>query len=102
MPDFEITIANKRTKPIGEYVGRPSPLGNPFAIGRDGDRTEVIAKYRKWLWNNLDYGTPQQIELDRLAEKFIAQRGLTLVCWCAPLPCHADVIASAIEWRNSP
>src|SRR5690554_3305781 len=31
------------------YIGRPSKWGNPFVIGKDGDRDEVIAKYRQWL-----------------------------------------------------
>jgi hypothetical protein len=31
------------------YVGRPSKWGNPFAIGRDGTRDEVIAKCRAWI-----------------------------------------------------
>jgi hypothetical protein len=35
------------------YVGRPSALGNPFVVGRDGSREEVIAKYRRWLWARL-------------------------------------------------
>lgn len=28
------------------YIGRPSKWGNPFVIGRDGSREEVIEKYR--------------------------------------------------------
>jgi len=38
-------------KPVPDrvYVGRPSKWGNPFAIGRDGTRDEVIAKYRAWI-----------------------------------------------------
>lgn len=36
-------------RPCGEYVGRPSALGNPFLVGRDGTREDVIARYRKWL-----------------------------------------------------
>ena len=31
------------------YVGRPSKWGNPFVIGRDGARDEVVAKYRAWI-----------------------------------------------------
>lgn len=31
------------------YIGRPSILGNPFTVGRDGTREEVIAKYEDWL-----------------------------------------------------
>ena len=45
-----IRIVNKRNyKGPGIYIGRPSPLGNPFVIGRDGDREEVIRKYRDFL-----------------------------------------------------
>ena len=29
-------------RPCGEYVGRPSALGNPFLVGRDGTREDVI------------------------------------------------------------
>jgi hypothetical protein len=39
--------------PGQSYVGRPDPLGNPFVVGRDGSREEMIAKYRSWLWKRL-------------------------------------------------
>jgi Domain of unknown function (DUF4326) len=31
------------------YVGRPSIWGNPFVIGKDGSREDVIAKYEAWI-----------------------------------------------------
>jgi hypothetical protein len=31
------------------YIGRPSKFWNPFKIGVDGDRSEVIIKYESWL-----------------------------------------------------
>jgi hypothetical protein len=31
------------------YIGRPSKWGNPFVIGRDGTREDVIAAYEAWL-----------------------------------------------------
>ena len=31
------------------YIGRPGPWGNPFRIDHDGDRNEVIRRYRIWL-----------------------------------------------------
>ena len=85
-------VLNKRTDkipPDAVYVGRGSFHGlpnskwsNPFRIGVDGNRQEVIAKYADWLdgmvFNDL-------LDLDELA-------GKDLVCWCAPLPCHADVL----------
>jgi hypothetical protein len=72
------------TRPAADrvYVGRPSKWGNPFAIGRDGTRDEVIAKYRAWLMQ-------QPALLAQLPEL----RGKNLVCWCAPQRCHADVLA---------
>jgi len=65
------------------YVGRPSKWGNPYRIGRDGSRTEIIELYRHYLaMANLNHCTLDLHEL----------RGKDLVCWCAPLPCHADVL----------
>lgn len=34
---------------VAVYIGRGSKWGNPFVIGRDGDRAEVITKYERWL-----------------------------------------------------
>jgi hypothetical protein len=74
--------------PGSVYVGRPTKWGNPFVIGKDGTREEVIAKYREYA---LAKG------LDKLAREEL--RGKNLSCWCAPLPCHADVL---LEWANEP
>ena len=64
------------------YVGRPSPWGNPFVIGRDGTREQVIERYRLEVLPYLD--------LQPLV-------GRDLVCWCSPLPCHADVLLGEAE-----
>ena len=42
-------VLNKRdvNGSIDMYIGRGSPWGNPYVIGKDGNRTEVIARYRK-------------------------------------------------------
>lgn len=74
-----------RTRPSPEdsvYIGRPSIFGNPFVIGRDGNREEVIAKYRMHLDFNPD--------LKVLAYQML--RGKDLVCHCAPLACHGDIL----------
>lgn len=63
------------------YIGRPGKWGNPFVIGRDGTRAEVVAKYRNWLLRN-----------DRLMADLHELRGKDLVCWCAPCACHGDVL----------
>ena len=63
------------------YIGRGSKWGNPFRIGPDGDRAAVIAKYELWL--------ADQHQLLRALDEF---RGCDLVCFCAPRPCHGDLL----------
>ena len=63
------------------YVGRPSKWGNPFALGRDRSRDEVISNYRCWVVTQTDLMN----SLDEL-------RGKDLICWCAPFACHAEVL----------
>ena len=64
------------------YIGRPSKWGNPFAIGRDATRGQVIARYERWLRSQ-----PELVAaLHELA-------GKTLGCWCAPRACHGEVLA---------
>jgi Domain of unknown function (DUF4326) len=83
-------------RPCGEYVGRPSALGNPFLVGRDGTREDVIGRYRRWLRAQWRHGGAVRQELERLAAKYRRDGPLTLLCWCAPRPCHADVIREAV------
>lgn len=91
--NVEIIVANKKHGARGEYVGRPSILGNPFVIGRDGDRAEVIRKYEVWLSRQACARDPRVYgELERLAALARERGTLTLVCFCAPLPCHAEII----------
>jgi uncharacterized protein DUF4326 len=68
------------------YIGRPSKWGNPFAIGKDGTREQVIEKYRQWLMT-------QPALLAALPEL----TGKTLGCWCAPHVCHGDVLAELAD-----
>lgn len=64
------------------YIGRPSKWGNPFVIGRDGDRDDVIDQYYDYLMDNP--------ELIAAAKKEL--RGKDLVCFCKPKACHGDLL----------
>jgi hypothetical protein len=88
-------------KPERRMPGLPgSVLGNPFRIGRDGTRDQVIAKYRRWLWEQIKLKNEAYVELRRIAE--LARRGdITLICWCAPELCHATVIERSVEYLNA-
>jgi len=79
-----LKVLNKKFDVLegGVYVGRPTPFGNPFEIGRDGTRAEVIKKYEEWITTNIGLRNKAKKEL----------KGKSLICWCAPLPCHADIL----------
>lgn len=73
------------------YVGRPSKFGNPFthdqkfktlAIFKVPTREMAVECYRTWL--------EEHPELVEAARKEL--EGKDLVCWCAPLRCHADIL----------
>jgi len=64
------------------YVGRPSAYGNPFSIGKHGDRDAVIEKYIAWL-----HETPGFVERVRTE-----LAGKDLICWCAPEACHGHIL----------
>ncbi len=78
----EVLNKHKAGVPTGAvYIGRGSKWGNPFRIGADGDRAAVITKHEAWLRD--------QHELLRLLDEL---RGRDLVCFCAPAPCHGDLL----------
>ena len=85
----QCTVVNKRTEAFDVYIGRGSPWGNPFRIGKDGNRNQVIAKYRSWIETKPDL-------LERLPELF----GKRLGCHCSPKPCHGDVLASLVAEKT--
>ena len=86
-------VLNQKTDKIPEdavYIGRPSIFGNPFKEGLDGNRKEVIEKYRRYLALNTS-----------LREQVIKQlKGKDLVCWCSPKPCHGDILIEIANNEN--
>jgi hypothetical protein len=82
------TVVNVKDKSIkiDVYIGRPSIWGNPFLIGKDGNRFEVCEKFRAFAQTDPKI----QRRLPELAGKVIG-------CFCHPLPCHGDVLAEMVE-----
>ena len=77
--------------PSYEYIGRGSYWGNPHSMYEDGEpREEVIRKYRY----DFQYNKFINIDPSRVHEL----HGKRLGCFCAPAPCHGDVLA---EFLNS-
>jgi len=62
-------------------IGHGSPWGNPFRIGRDGDRAAVLRRHERWLRDQHD-----------LLRRIGKLRCRNLVCFCAPLGCHGHLL----------
>lgn len=78
---------NARGEPNYVYVGRPSKWGNPFVLEFEGERDEVLEKYRAWL--------AQRPDLIAAARRDLA--GKVLGCFCHPKACHAHVLARVAD-----
>jgi len=72
------------------YIGRPSPLGNPFMIGKHGSREEVIAKFEEYARSNAGV----------IAAILRLKDDDVLGCWCKPSACHGDVIVKMFNHFN--
>ncbi len=67
-----------------------SNFANPFKIGKDGTRDEVIQKYKTYIIKKLKDDVFFQKELIRM-------KGKNIGCWCFPEPCHGDVLLELID-----
>jgi len=75
----------------GDYIPihRGTIWGNPYKIGIDGNRNEVIEKYEKYIRSN----EVLMAELPKL-------EGEVLGCYCKPKKCHGDVIVKLLKERR--
>jgi len=109
-----IRVVNKRThKPTPDdfYIGRPSPLGNPFTHIQDkktlakyvvSTRDEAIKKYAAYYLEQLTCNQAFLNEWLRLVKFTKAHEHVNLVCWCAPQACHGDVLKEFLETHIKP
>lgn len=79
----------------GKHMNNTPPiergwLGNPYRVGKDGSRDEVIRKFRDDFFGRVSTD-------DHFREEILKLKGKTLGCWCKPKPCHGDVIVAFIN-----
>jgi hypothetical protein len=80
-----------KTPTTAVYIGRPSKWGNPFVIGKDGTRDEVITKHRAWICDQ-----------PKLLADLHELRGKDLVCFCFPQACHGDTLLEMANPKQEP
>jgi hypothetical protein len=78
------------------YIGRPSKWGNPYThlVGyKDTIHVETpeeaIELYYDWIIEQIK-ANPEKYNLDEL-------RGKVLGCYCAPKPCHGDILVQLAD-----
>lgn len=79
-------VVHCKKEPYDVYIGRPSKWGNPFIIGKDGTREEVIRKYKEYI-----------LSKPELMNDLVELKGKTLGCWCKPERCHGDILIELVK-----
>ncbi len=84
------TRTNKRENIYDVYIGRGSIFGNPYVIGVDGSKEQVIARYKEWF---------KFLLRDRIfKESVLKLKDKCLGCFCNDYePCHGDVIIQYLD-----
>jgi len=82
-------VVHHQKEPYDVFIARPSKWGNPFKREDGEGRQDVIEKYREYIKNS-----PLMDDLHEL-------KGKTLGCWCAPKPCHGDVLLELLAEQDN-
>lgn len=80
------TVVNMSYDQCDICIDRSTKWGNPFLIGKDGTRKEVIEKYKTWIQTQPHLMT----SLPELKDK-------KLGCWCVPKRCHGHVLIELLK-----
>lgn len=94
----KVVKVNQKQRNFTLYIGRPwaglsgSVFHNPFHVGKDSTREEVLLKFIEYWY------APEQKDLRQVA--WAIREDEILGCWCKPLDCHGDIIAGYVNWRR--
>jgi len=77
-----LVVNRHHKKPYDVYIGRGSIWGNPYSL-EDHSRREALELYESYLRANAE-----------LIGKLPDLHGKVLGCYCAPRPCHGDILAA--------
>lgn len=103
---LKTTVVNKRKHAFDVYIGRGGKFnyyGNPYKIGVDGTREEVITKYRNYFYKQIDTNIIFKRKIQSL-------KGKRLGCFCVDEPidhiredkhCHGEIILEYLENKKT-
>ena len=94
-PKQPMRVVHIDREPYDVYIGRrnrkrgleESPFHNPFPMKNEADREKVIKKFEEYIRANPELMKKAKAELP----------GKVLGCYCAPKPCHGDVLIKIVQ-----
>ncbi|WP_371229073.1 DUF4326 domain-containing protein [Pseudomonas sp. QE6] len=89
--ELTLVVNKDRGDVYDVYIGRGTIWGNPYQIGQDGDRDEVIRKFA------YDFQRGFLKASEHLEHNLSGLKGKIIACHCKPAACHGDVIAAYIN-----
>lgn len=75
------------------YIARPSIFGNPYHLPKESARGSTLRKYETYLKDKIT----KDVEFAKAVKDL---HGKILVCFCAPLPCHGEILARYAAYLN--
>lgn len=94
MSRYHVEVVRFHSCKSSEYIGRPSSLGNPYAMGPNANRDKVCNDYEEWFHTQVELNDPLVChELMRLHRIGKINGVVRLGCFCTPARCHGDTIA---------
>lgn len=94
----DIIVVKQKEVADAHYIGRGTPLGNPFVMGDESERDRVVDLYEDWLGRKLfERSESVVMEVARLYAKARQDGALRVGCHCAPRRCHGDVVKKTLD-----
>ena len=72
------------------YIGRGTPFGNPYVIGENGTREDVIRLFRAYFYERLKREPEWKAKVEKL-------KGKVLGCHCLPQDCHGRIYIEFLD-----
>lgn len=96
---MSLTVINRHARSGGIYIGRGTPLGNPYPITRTTSRTRAIELFRDHALFELKHNPEGEFAIALRDIKDRSDRGqdVLLACSCKPKACHGDILVELIE-----
>ena len=93
-----IKVGHKWVKK-SEYIGRGTPLGNPFVMENDSiaERNRVCDSYEDWFNTEIENKNEDILEELRRLYRIAIKEDLVLGCFCYPKRCHGETIKRFLD-----